>query len=167
MSFHDHTSQELAFPFRHFTEQTRDNMHALFAENPPQPLSPSASKPLNFEDRSEEELGGESWEGARCKADILAHPLYEQLLSAHVSCLRIATPVDQLPRLDAQLAQSQEVVSKYSLVGGQPVDEKELDQFMVRLLSFLSCLTLQSGNVKLKLFRVYNKYQQYVKLELS
>jgi hypothetical protein len=65
------------------------------------------------------------------KADILGHPLYDQLLSAHVSCLRIATPVDQLPRIDAQLQQSQRVVDKYSSLANGVVDEKELDQFMV------------------------------------
>ena len=76
-----------------------------------------------------------SWQNARQKAEILSHPLYEQLLSAHVACLRIATPVDQLPRIDAQLAQSQNVVAKYSALGaGQGLvgdDDKELDQFMV------------------------------------
>ncbi|XP_055959852.1 uncharacterized protein LOC126671498 [Mercurialis annua] len=35
----------------------------------------------------------------------------------HVACLRIATPVDQLPRIDAELAQSQHVVTKYSALG--------------------------------------------------
>ncbi|KAJ6383030.1 hypothetical protein OIU77_031453, partial [Salix suchowensis] len=80
--------------------------------------------------------GGEAvvnWQNARYKADILAHPLYDQLLSAHVACLRIATPVDQLPRIDAQLAQSQQVVAKYSALGSQQglvPDDKELDQFM-------------------------------------
>ncbi|KAF5947261.1 hypothetical protein HYC85_013218 [Camellia sinensis] len=55
-----------------------------------------------------------------------------QLLSAHVARLRIATPVDQLPRIDAQLAQSQHVVGKYSSLGhGSIGDDKELDQFMV------------------------------------
>jgi hypothetical protein len=51
-----------------------------------------------------------------------------------VACLRIATPVDQLPRIDAQLAQSQQVVAKYSALGshqGLVPDDKELDQFMV------------------------------------
>ncbi|XP_061340970.1 homeobox protein knotted-1-like 3 isoform X3 [Gastrolobium bilobum] len=75
-----------------------------------------------------------SWQNARYKAEILAHPLYEQLLSAHVACLRIATPVDQLPRIDAQLAQSQNVVAKYSAFGhgAQDMlgDDKELDQFL-------------------------------------
>ncbi|XP_028070716.1 homeobox protein knotted-1-like 4 [Camellia sinensis] len=78
--------------------------------------------------------GGEgvmNWQSARLKSEILAHPLYEQLLSAHVACLRIATPVDQLPRIDAQLAQSQHVVGKYSGLGhGSIGDDKELDQFM-------------------------------------
>ncbi|GJN12773.1 hypothetical protein PR202_ga31082 [Eleusine coracana subsp. coracana] len=71
-------------------------------------------------------------EAARSKAEILAHPLYEQLLSAHVACLRIATPVDQLPRIDAQLAQSQGVVAKYSGIAaaGAGDDGRELDQFM-------------------------------------
>lgn len=80
--------------------------------------------------------GALNWQNARYKADILSHPLYEQLLSAHVACLRIATPVDQLPRIDAQLAQSQHVVDKYSALGGGGQglvgDDKELDQFMVR-----------------------------------
>ncbi|CAN0877508.1 Homeobox protein knotted-1-like 4 [Linum grandiflorum] len=65
----------------------------------------------------------------RYKGEILAHPLYEQLLSAHVSCLRIATPVDQLPRIDAQLAQSHNVLSKYPHPAPPP-DDKELDHFM-------------------------------------
>ena len=87
----------------------------------------------NGEDILDCDSGG-NWENARYKADILAHPLYEHLLSAHVSCLRIATPVDQLPRIDAQLAQSQSVVTKYSVLANQPLDDKDLDQFMVRTL---------------------------------
>ncbi|KAJ8562242.1 hypothetical protein K7X08_011533 [Anisodus acutangulus] len=81
-----------------------------------------------------------SWEREKCKADILNHPLYDQLLSAHVSCLRIATPVDQLPRIDAQLAQSQNVVTKYSVLGQgqQPLGDKDLDQFMTHYVLLLS-----------------------------
>ncbi|XP_019415059.1 PREDICTED: homeobox protein knotted-1-like 3 isoform X2 [Lupinus angustifolius] len=82
----------------------------------------------------EEGGGGEglvNWENGKYKAEILAHPLYEQLLSAHVSCLRIATPVDQLPRIDAQLGQSQNIVAKYSTFGHMlGHDNKELDQFL-------------------------------------
>lgn len=78
----------------------------------------------------------EDWRDAKHKAEILAHPLYEQLLSAHVACLRIATPVDQLPRIDSQFAQSAQVVAKYSALGAAAGhdgvgDDKELDQFMV------------------------------------
>ncbi|KAK2994953.1 hypothetical protein RJ640_029396 [Escallonia rubra] len=91
---------------------------------------------------AESENGGEEsdWQSARCKADVLGHPLYDQLLSAHVSCLRIATPVDQLPRIDAQLAQSQHVVAKYSVLGqnNQPLDDKDLDQFMTHYVLLLS-----------------------------
>ncbi|KAG9456222.1 hypothetical protein H6P81_000730 [Aristolochia fimbriata] len=91
----------------------------------------------------EGELGdSDSGQNARYKADILAHPLYEQLLSAHVACLRIATPVDQLPRIDAQLAQSQQVVAKYSVLGGHGNqmlggDDKELEQFMTHYVLLL------------------------------
>ncbi|KAK3001112.1 hypothetical protein RJ639_020792, partial [Escallonia herrerae] len=85
--------------------------------------------------------GGEAvvnWQNARCKSEILGHPLYEQLLSAHVACLRIATPVDQLPRIDAQLAQSQHVVGKYAALGqGDLDDAKELDQFMTHYVLLL------------------------------
>lgn len=82
-----------------------------------------------------------NWEFVKCKADILSHPMYDQLLSAHVSCLRIATPVDQLPRIDAQLAQSDQVLAKYSVFGNhnqQPVDDKELNQFMAHYVVLLS-----------------------------
>ncbi|XWS26183.1 hypothetical protein CRYUN_Cryun26dG0009100 [Craigia yunnanensis] len=85
--------------------------------------------------------GAVNWQNSRYKAEILAHPLYEQLLSAHVACLRIATPVDQLPRIDAQLAQSQHVVAKYSALGGGVQglvgDDKELDQFMTHYVLLL------------------------------
>ncbi|KAK1429657.1 hypothetical protein QVD17_11871 [Tagetes erecta] len=85
------------------------------------------------------EAAAVNWQNARFKAEVLSHPLYEQLLSAHVSCLRIATPVDQLPRIDAQLAQSQHVVAKYSGLCGQTNlgDDKELDQFMTHYVLLL------------------------------
>ncbi|KAK6126933.1 hypothetical protein DH2020_039324 [Rehmannia glutinosa] len=91
-------------------------------------------------DKSNSSGNNTNWEREKCKADILSHPLYEQLLSAHVSCLRIATPVDQLPRIDAQLAQSQQVVAKYSVLGQgqQPLDDKDLDNFMTHYVLLLS-----------------------------
>ncbi|CAL5400478.1 unnamed protein product [Camellia sinensis] len=89
--------------------------------------------------RSESDGEESNWHSAKCKSDVLSHPLYEQLLSAHVQCLRIATPVDQLPRIDAQLAQSQHVVAKYSVLGNgnQPLDDKDLDQFMTHYVLLL------------------------------
>lgn len=144
-------------PFHHYTDQShpqsRDSVHKFF--------SASILRPQNFlrldsesnahnddagagafntddgggggeEEMVEDDDGGGDYESARHKAEILSHPLYEQLLNAHVSCLKIATPVDQLPRIDAQLTQSQRVVAKYSVLGnGGVVDGKELDQFMV------------------------------------
>ncbi|XP_074294540.1 homeobox protein knotted-1-like 3 [Silene latifolia] len=78
---------------------------------------------------------------ARWKAEILSHPLYEQLLAAHVACLKIATPVDQLPRIDAQLTLSNNVAAKYSglsnAAAGSLADHKELDQFMTHYVLLL------------------------------
>ncbi|KAK9683543.1 hypothetical protein RND81_10G149200 [Saponaria officinalis] len=79
-------------------------------------------------------------DGAALKAAIVSHQLYEQVLSAHVACLRIATPVDQLPRIDAQLAQSHNVVAKYSVLGGgggSNGGDKELDQFLTHYVLLL------------------------------
>ncbi|TYI22672.1 hypothetical protein ES332_A06G118800v1 [Gossypium tomentosum] len=107
-------------------------------------LKNSNSETMNKSEGVVVQSGGDAavnWQNARCKAEILAHPLYEQLLSAHVSCLRIATPVDQLPRIDSQLAQSQHVVAKYSALGGAAqglvADDKELDQFMTQYVVLL------------------------------
>ncbi|XP_050938136.1 homeobox protein knotted-1-like 3 isoform X1 [Cucumis melo] len=95
-------------------------------------------------DCNEGARGGEAamnWQNARFKAEILAHPLYEQLLTAHVACLRIATPVDQLPRIDSQLSRSQNVAAKYSSLGNgsQSIvsNGKELDQFMTHYVLLL------------------------------
>lgn len=74
------------------------------------------------------------------KAEIATHPLYEQLLSAHVSCLRVATPIDQLPLIDAQLAQSSHLLRSYAQSmnnsnnnSGQlsPHERQDLDNLLV------------------------------------
>ena len=71
------------------------------------------------------------------KAEIATHPLYEQLLAAHVACLRVATPIDQLPLIDAQLSQSHHLLRSYvshhthSL---SPHGRQELDNFLVSKL---------------------------------
>nr|CAD1831909.1 unnamed protein product [Ananas comosus var. bracteatus] len=87
--------------------------------------------------------GGGGGEGDARKGEIAAHPLFEQLLSAHVGCLRIATPVDQLPRIDAQLAQSRGVAGKHAVVlggaggsEGQAIGD-ELDHFMTHYVLLL------------------------------
>lgn len=74
------------------------------------------------------------------KAEIATHPLYEQLLSAHVACLRVATPIDQLPLIDAQLSQSHHLMRSYAsqqqLTTHHPLSPQErqdLDNFLVSL----------------------------------
>lgn len=71
------------------------------------------------------------------KAEIATHPLYEQLLAAHVSCLRVATPIDQLPLIDAQLSQSHQLQRSYASHHHQhslsPHERQDLDNFLVRL----------------------------------
>ncbi|KAF4369525.1 hypothetical protein F8388_019394 [Cannabis sativa] len=75
------------------------------------------------------------------KAEIVTHPLYEQLLAAHVSCLRVATPIDQLPLIDAQLAQSHHLLRSYaSLAHSNNLshhDRQDLDNFLAQYLIVL------------------------------
>ncbi|XP_076889707.1 homeobox protein knotted-1-like 13 [Bidens hawaiensis] len=102
-------------------------------------LSPRPSDDSNNQ-LSQRQNGNErEWELDKCKADILSHPMYHQLLSAHVSCLRIATPVDQLPRIDAQLAQSQQVIDKYSVfTDHHNQQQQQMDEFMAHYIILLS-----------------------------
>ncbi|KAJ1382381.1 hypothetical protein SESBI_44297 [Sesbania bispinosa] len=154
MAFQDHFQNEISF--QRFTEEQQE-----FTENrdmqqqrlpPPTWLNNATNHQrhqqnflhLQAETTTEKSNNCESDELREYKGDILGHPLYDQLLSAHVSCLRIATPVDQLPRIDAQLQQSQRVVEKYSHSSSSlgnnnrvVVDEKELDQFMTHYVLLL------------------------------
>ena len=70
------------------------------------------------------------------KGEIATHPLYEQLLAAHVACLRVATPIDQLPIIEAQLSHSEHLLRSYAstAVGFSHHDRHELDNFLVRRL---------------------------------
>lgn len=73
------------------------------------------------------------------KAEIATHPLYEQLLSAHVACLRVATPIDQLPLIDAQLSQSHHILRSYAQNHSHSFshhERQELDNFLVGLPCF-------------------------------
>ncbi|XP_062178668.1 homeobox protein knotted-1-like 11 isoform X2 [Phragmites australis] len=79
-------------------------------------------------------VGGAGWE--REKAAIAAHPLYERLLEAHVACLRVATPVDQLPRIDAQIAARPPHMAA-TAAGGANSGDEELDLFMTHYVLLL------------------------------
>ncbi|KAJ9173514.1 hypothetical protein P3X46_016637 [Hevea brasiliensis] len=77
------------------------------------------------------------------KAEIATHPLYEQLLAAHVSCLRVATPIDQLPLIDAQLSESQHLLRSYASHHNQygrslsSHERQDLDNFLAQYLIVL------------------------------
>ncbi|KAL8543811.1 hypothetical protein ACS0TY_004390 [Phlomoides rotata] len=74
------------------------------------------------------------------KAEVATHPLYQQLLSAHVACLRVATPIDQLPLIDAQLSHSHLHLRPYAqnsaLFLSHP-QRQELDNFLAQYLAVL------------------------------
>ncbi|XP_028060450.1 homeobox protein HD1-like [Camellia sinensis] len=78
------------------------------------------------------------------KAEIATHPLYDQLLAAHVACLRVATPIDQLPLIDAQLSQSQHLLRSYASQHHHhnpplsPHERQELDNFLAQYM-FVLC----------------------------
>ncbi|XP_010533731.1 PREDICTED: homeobox protein HD1 [Tarenaya hassleriana] len=78
------------------------------------------------------------------KAEIATHPMYEQLLAAHVACLRVATPIDQLPSIDSQLSQSHHLLRSYaamaaasSSLSSSHHDRHELDNFLAQYLIVL------------------------------
>lgn len=79
--------------------------------------------------------GGSGEQNHQLKAEIVTHPLYEQLLSAHVACLRVATPIDQLPLIDSQLSESQNLLRSYAHYNvSQSLSlhqRQELDNFLV------------------------------------
>jgi hypothetical protein len=75
------------------------------------------------------------------KGEIAVHPLCEQLVAAHVGCLRVATPIDHLPLIDAQLAQSSGLLHSYAAHHSpflSPHDKHDLDSFLVRPLCYYS-----------------------------
>ncbi|XP_043701004.1 homeobox protein HD1 [Telopea speciosissima] len=76
------------------------------------------------------------------KGEIATHPLYEQLLAAHVGCLRVATPIDHLPLIDAQLEQSHHILRSYVSQHHHqqhvsPHGRQELDNFLAQYLLLL------------------------------
>jgi len=73
---------------------------------------------------------------------IVNHPLYEEMLANHADCLRVGTPTDLIPNIEAQLSQAPIVIEKYKLQQDQLVDiteeeQLDLDRCMVNSLSDL------------------------------
>ncbi|KAI5073000.1 hypothetical protein GOP47_0013106 [Adiantum capillus-veneris] len=54
---------------------------------------------------------------AQLKAEIVAHPLFHNLLQAHVECVSVGVPSQQLPALEDQLARKRSVMHKYVTLG--------------------------------------------------
>ena len=136
MEFHDHFSQELGLQQQQQQHNVDDDVSDQ-SMNFSVKLSQQYRDEVNNNEHNNNNNNSNVWDQCeKYKADILNHHLSEQLLSAHVACLRIATPVDQLPRIDEQLTESQNLVAKYYVVGQsqRSLDDKELDQFMVILL---------------------------------
>lgn len=122
------------------------------------------------------------------KSEIATHPLYEQLLSAHVACLRVATPIDQLPLIDAQLTQSHNLLRSYASSQQQQQqhslshhERQELDNFLVILfviyffnfvcksemaivLNFFNFFFLQQAQYLLVLCSFKEQLQQHVRV---
>ncbi|KAG5569398.1 hypothetical protein H5410_059164 [Solanum commersonii] len=140
MEFHDHFSQELAL--QQHQQQNVDDDVSDQSMNFSVKLSQQYRDDVNNNEHNNNNNNNSNvWDQSeKYKADILNHHLSEQLLSAHVACLRIATPVDQLPRIDEQLTESQNLVAKYYVVGQsqRSLDDKELDQFMAHYVLLLS-----------------------------
>ncbi|XP_060210167.1 homeobox protein knotted-1-like LET12 [Lycium barbarum] len=137
MEFHDHFSQELAL--QQHQQQNVDDDVSDQSMNFSMKLSQQYRDEVNNNNNNNNNYN--NWDQSeKYKADIMNHHLSEQLLSAHVACLRIATPVDQLPRIDEQLTESQNLVAKYYVVGQsqRPLDDKDLDQFMAHYVVLLS-----------------------------
>ncbi|XP_031494558.1 homeobox protein HD1-like [Nymphaea colorata] len=84
-----------------------------------------------------EEMPQEQHQQQLLKAEIVGNPLYEQLLEAHVACLRVATPIDQLPLIDSQLSNSHHLFHNYASIRSNsqflsPQDKQELDHFLAQ-----------------------------------
>ncbi|KAI5072778.1 hypothetical protein GOP47_0012884 [Adiantum capillus-veneris] len=90
---------------------------------------------------------------AKVKAEIVAHPLFHNLMQAHVECVSVGVPWQQLPALDAvQLARMRSVMHKYVTLGSVDpstssrapaaqalIRPAEIDAFMVSSAPFLFC----------------------------
>ncbi|MCO5599316.1 hypothetical protein L7F22_053417 [Adiantum nelumboides] len=106
-------------------------------EEPP-PASAAA-----YQSAFEELFGPGGQYTARVKSVIVSHPLFQQLLAAHVACLRVGTPLEQQHVIDSALANRHHVAAKYlALVNhlqstSHPCDDQELNHFMVEYIMLL------------------------------
>ncbi|CAN8245302.1 unnamed protein product [Cochlearia groenlandica] len=75
------------------------------------------------------------------RGEIATHPMYEQLLAAHVACLRVATPIDQLPIIESQLSNSHNLLRSYASTSvgysNHHHDRHELDNFLAQYVMVL------------------------------
>lgn len=84
---------------------------------------------------------------AKLKAEIVAHPLFDDLLQAHVQCLSVGIPIHHVQAMEAQLANRHSIIIKYLMVGknvddqGDPLitlgSRREIDVFMENYLQLL------------------------------
>ncbi len=73
--------------------------------------------------------GRSEWQIARDRALFINHPLYPELLTAHAACLRVGTPVDQLPHIEEQLAEAHLVAQKYSVLHPDQLEVTDEEKF--------------------------------------
>eukprot|EP00250_Pteridium_aquilinum_P008138 c17706_g2_i1 orf=296-1429(+) len=82
---------------------------------------------------------------AKLKSEIVAHPLFDSLLQAHVQCLRVGISSNQLQAFEYQLEKRHSVIIKYLMLG-RSVDKvhpysagcrREIDAFMENYLQLL------------------------------
>ena len=93
------------------------------------------------------------------KAEIAVHPLYEPLLNAHVGCLRVATPIDHLPLIDSQLAQSHSLLRSYASQHRpflSPQEKNDLDNFLVGLSQLSPLILSPISLIRLFLISLFN-----------
>ncbi|KAJ4972814.1 hypothetical protein NE237_005988 [Protea cynaroides] len=87
------------------------------------------------------------------KAAISNHPLYEQLLEAHVGCLRVAIPIDHLPLIDGQLEHAHHFLRSYASHHRHHHhnEKQDLDNFLTQYLLLLCSFKEQLQHVRVHL----------------
>ncbi|XP_057812305.1 homeobox protein HD1-like isoform X3 [Salvia miltiorrhiza] len=78
--------------------------------------------------------------GQQLKAEIAGHPLCEQLVAAHVACLRVATPIDELPNIEAQLCESQHLLRSYAQTATHSLSKHQSQQLETLLRQYVLAL---------------------------